>query len=218
MSKINKIEVGGLLYDIEDTTKDPIILDAGNYNVRRTDSALRITKETEGSKLIQEIREKFSSITETSDVYLRLKVNRTTVGTGTVSTHESSYVLFKANYIYISKSSGESTVLLFTLFDADKLKTSRYPSSAYNFQIVLFIPYDISSDLNYYLGYNEIQLAGRRYTNATTNNIMCMASRDVIFKDDTEDYTPTADTHPVNKKYVDNAIAEAIANALASLQ
>ena len=102
----------------------------------------------------------------------------------------------------------------FTLFDNRLLKNSIYSSNAYNFQVVLLIPYDISSDLNYQLGYNEIQLAGRRYTNATSNNELCMVSRDVIFKDDTEDFTPTADTHPVNKKYVDDSITNAITSVL----
>lgn len=224
MSKINKINVGGTSYDIEDVTKqpllevgenitiegnvisasgggsEPIILDAGNYNVRRTSNSLNTSTEANGSKLIQEIKEKFSNITETSDVYLRLKVNHSNVGTGNPSI---PYVLLKSNYIHLATSSGDKTIISFILFDNRLIKTSIYSSSAYNFQVILLIPYDISSNLNYQLGYNEIQLAGRRYTNATSNNELTMASRDVIFKDDTDAFTPTAPTHPANKGYVD---------------
>lgn len=188
MSKINKIKVGGVLYDIEDTSKEQLI------NEYIWDGKA-VNASSEYFSMFQEI---LTKILNGEDVIVYVKHTIDTYRQNLLipmicqGYHDSTNFLRFENYVpYIPNTSEGLNIYTasFVLYhDKNGSLTSVAALLVNNYKMIKV--YDGNQNLN--------------HGALSINN--------------TKTYTPTMDYHPATKQYVDNAIAEAIANALASLQ
>lgn len=188
MSKINKIKVGGILYDIEDTSKEQLIneyiwdgkaVNAGSEYFSMFQEIL--TKVINGEDVIVYVK-------HTIDAYRQhLLIPMICHG----YTDSTNYFRFE-NYVPYAPNTIEGLDIYLAAFvlyhDKNGNLTSVSALGVNNYKMLKV--YDGNQNIN--------------YGALSTNN--------------TKTYTPTSDYHPATKQYVDQAIAEAIANALASLQ
>ena len=188
MSKINKIKVNGISYDIEDASKEQLINEY-LWDGKKVDS------NSEDYSMFQEI---LTKIINGEDVIVYTRV--------TIDDYRKNILIPMVCLGYISSTT-------YMHFQTYVPYIMRVQQGIHIYSASFTINYDNNGNVTSVTAISSSKHTLPKLYEGNVN-INCGP----LAVNNTYSYTPTSDYHPATKQYVDNAIAEAIANALASLQ